>query len=161
MFVLRLINKSLAVYGVVNLTKKMDVNELVILISALGGIEGIKWAIRAWVNRKTDARKEDATADRAEIDNATSVALEWKGLYEKKESKVNELNGKIDRLYVQIEEGRERNRQIQAENFQLQLRVQALEFIKCNKALTCIDRDPPNEYIKKVTNLKLKEDESK
>ena len=41
----------------------MNVNDWVILITALGGIEGIKQLLKWWVSRKTDARKEDASAD--------------------------------------------------------------------------------------------------
>ena len=39
------------------------------VIGALGGFEAIKWAVSTWINRKTNARKEDAAADSMEIDN--------------------------------------------------------------------------------------------
>jgi hypothetical protein len=32
-----------------------------------------------------------------------------------------------------------------------------LEFLKCNNALKCLDRDPPNEFIKKATSNQKEE----
>ena len=40
----------------------MGINELLALIGALGGLEAIKWVVNFYVNRKTNARKEDAAA---------------------------------------------------------------------------------------------------
>ena len=41
----------------------MDMNDWVMLVTALGGIEGIKQLIKWWMSRKTNARIEDAHAD--------------------------------------------------------------------------------------------------
>ena len=41
----------------------MGVNDWVMLVTALGGIEGIKQLIKWWMSRKTNARIEDAHAD--------------------------------------------------------------------------------------------------
>ena len=41
----------------------VDLNTILAIIGAMGGIEGIKWGIRAWMNRKTNARIADAQAD--------------------------------------------------------------------------------------------------
>ena len=41
----------------------MTVNDWVILITALGGIEGIKQFLKWWMSRRTNARIEDAHAD--------------------------------------------------------------------------------------------------
>ena len=49
-------------------------------------------------------RKEEAAARKAEADNITSYAAEWKELYEKKENKVHELDAKIDQLYAEKNE---------------------------------------------------------
>ena len=40
----------------------MDMNDWVMLVTALGGIEGIKQLIKWWMSRKTNARIEDAHA---------------------------------------------------------------------------------------------------
>ena len=47
------------------------------------------------------AQKEEAIARKAETDNITSYAAEWKELYEKKEAKVQEQDKKIDQLYAE------------------------------------------------------------
>ena len=41
----------------------MGLNEWLALIGALGGFEAIKWIVNFYVNRRTNARKEDATAE--------------------------------------------------------------------------------------------------
>lgn len=46
----------------------MDVTTILTIIGALGGFEGAKWAITSFVNRKTNARKEEAEADSVEFD---------------------------------------------------------------------------------------------
>lgn len=102
-------------------------------------------------------RKEAAVAKKAEAENITQYAAEWKELYEKKEAKVHELDEKIDQLYLEKQEDRKRMRELLDKNTQLELKNQALEFIKCNNALKCLDRDPPNEFIKKVTSNKEEE----
>lgn len=56
----------------------VDLNTVLAVIGAMGGVEGIKWGIRAWVNRKTDARKEDAAADALEITNEKIKSAGWR-----------------------------------------------------------------------------------
>ncbi len=103
-------------------------------------------------------RKEAAAAKKAEADNITQYAAEWKKCYEEEREVEDTLNKKIDQLYVEKEEDRKRIRELQEENFKLKLGKQALEFIRCNNALKCVDRDPPNEFIKKAVG-KTKEEE--
>ena len=49
----------------------MGINEIaatvVGIIGALGGFEALKWAVKTFLNRKTDARIEDAHADGEEF----------------------------------------------------------------------------------------------
>ena len=47
----------------------MGINELLALIGAMGGLEAVKWVVNFYVNRKTNARKEDVAADAAENEN--------------------------------------------------------------------------------------------
>ena len=41
----------------------MGLNDWFTIIGALGGLEAIKWIVNFYVKRKTNARKEDASAD--------------------------------------------------------------------------------------------------
>lgn len=104
-------------------------------------------------------RKEAAAAKKAEADNITQYAAEWKKCYEEEREVEDTLNKKIDQLYVEKEDDRKRIRELQEENFKLKLDKQALEFIRCNNALKCIDRDPPNEFIKKAVSKTKEESE--
>nr|DAT14675.1 MAG TPA: holin [Caudoviricetes sp.] len=47
----------------------MELNDWLTILGALGGFEAIKWMVNFYVNRKTNARKEDAVADAAENEN--------------------------------------------------------------------------------------------
>ena len=69
-------------------------------------------------------RREAAQAEKAEADNISQYAAEWKELYEKKEAKVHELDTKIDQLYLEKNEDRERIREVRG----------------------CKDRKPPSDY---------------
>lgn len=90
-------------------------------------------------------RKEEASARKAEADNITSYAAEWKELYEKKEAKVQELDAKIDSLYVKINEERERNRELMEKNTALEVEKQKLEVKRCD-VRGCTQRQPPSDY---------------
>ena len=45
----------------------MGLNDWLAIIGALGGLEAIKWGVNFYMNRKTNARIEDANADSAEF----------------------------------------------------------------------------------------------
>lgn len=90
-------------------------------------------------------RKAVAEARKAEADNITTYAAEWKELYEKKEKKVIELDAKIDSLYVQINDDRQRIRELMEKNTKLELANLRLEVTKCLKR-NCMERTPPSDY---------------
>ncbi len=90
-------------------------------------------------------RKEEASARKAEADNITSYAAEWKELYEKKEAKVQELDAKIDSLYVKINEEREHNRELMEKNTALEVEKLKLEVKRCD-VRGCSNRQPPTDY---------------
>ena len=123
----------------------MELNDWVILITALGGIEGVKQLLKWFFNRRYEQRREDASADRAEDENIKSYAAEWKELYEKKEKKVTELDAKIDQLYAEKNEDRIRIRELMQKNQELELKNQSLDILKCKKR-GCPDREPPSDY---------------
>lgn len=90
-------------------------------------------------------RKADAEARKAEADNITTYAAEWKELYEKKEKKVAELDAKIDLLYEHISKDRERISELTEKNTALELKNQMLEVKKCD-VRACSGRIPPSDY---------------
>lgn len=98
-----------------------------------------------WGYWEYNKRKAAAEAKKAEADNITQYAAEWKELYEKKERRVGELDAKIDSLYEKIDEYRGRVRELTEKNTELMIKNNALEFRKCNKH-GCSDREPPSEF---------------
>lgn len=44
-------------------------NYIIAIISAIGGLEAIKWTVQIWMNRKTEKRKQAAEAAAVEIEN--------------------------------------------------------------------------------------------
>lgn len=71
----------------------MDMNDWVMLVTALGGIEGIKQLIKWWMSRKTNARIEDAHAD----------VEEFKALREYNEFLQKQLSEKEQRFVEQTD----------------------------------------------------------
>lgn len=90
------------------------------------------------------AKQDEAAARAAEEDNITSYAAEWKDLYEKKEARV-------EKLEAQVDEDRQRIRELMEENTRLKL--DGVTY-RCEK-LDCGVRIPPNAYTPK--NYKWKE----
>ena len=48
-------------------------NDWLTIIGALGGLEAIKWIVNFFVNHRTNARKENASADGLEMQNLLIV----------------------------------------------------------------------------------------
>ena len=130
------------------------------IITIIGGIVAtiLLPLISAFQFYDSKKRKEAAAAKKAEAENITQYAAEWKKCYEEERKVEDMLNKKIDQLYQEKETDRTRIRELQDENSKLKLDKQALEFIRCNTALKCIDREPPNEFIKKAINKNREED---
>lgn len=113
----------------------VDLNTILAIIGAMGGIEGIKWGIREWANRKTNARIADAQAD----------VEEFKALREYNEFLQKQLSEK-EELFV---EQTGRLRQVQDELFTLKesysdVKIE-LALKRCEKK-KCGDREPQNGY---------------
>lgn len=117
------------------------------IVAMIGGIVAtiLLPLIGAFQFYDSEKRKEAAAAKKAEAENITQYAAEWKELYEKKEAKVHELDTKIDQLYVEKNEDRERIRDLQSKNVKLELENQALNFKKC-EVRGCKERKPPSDY---------------
>ena len=113
----------------------MGMNDLVFLVSALCGIEGMKQLIKRWMSRKTNARIEDAHAD----------VEEFKALREYNEFLQKQLSEKEQRFVEQTD----RLRKAQDELFTLKetnsdLKLE-LALKRCERK-KCGDREPQNGY---------------
>lgn len=117
------------------------------IIAMIGGIVATTLLplIGAFQFYDSKKRKEAASANKAEADNITQYAAEWKKCYEEERKVEEELNRKIDQLYKEKEQDRERIRDLQSKNVKLELENQALNFKKC-EVRGCKERIPPSGY---------------
>lgn len=119
-------------------------NELIQLIGgAVSSIVMPLLGIFLFYNAKE--RKAYAEARKAEMDNLTGYAAEWKELYEQRDSRVCELNQKIDQLYAEKNDDRQRIRELQEKVSALTQENQVLRFKEC-QVRGCKDRMPPSDY---------------
>lgn len=119
----------------------VDLNTILAIIGAMGGGEGIKWAIRAWVNRATDARKEDAAADAMEIDNE-KTQVSWL------EERITQRDLKIDALYVELRQEQSAKLEEVHRRYQVELALKDAEHNRCDMSDgDCSRRIPPRRKI--------------
>nr|WP_308758027.1 hypothetical protein [uncultured Bacteroides sp.] len=123
----------------------MDINELLALIGALGGIKAIEWVVNFFVNRKTNARKEDASADAAEIQNLLNVISNLSGQLDKSDARMTSRDGKVDFLYSENNKLKAEKLALIKKNYELELRLKEAEIKKCD-VRGCSNRQPPSDY---------------
>lgn len=123
----------------------MEIETVITIIGAMGGIEGIKWGIRSWVNRKTDARKEDASADGMEIQNLLSVISNLSGQLDKADTRMASRDGKVDFLYSENNKLRAENLGLIKRMHELELQLREAEVKRCD-VRGCTSRVPSSDY---------------
>ena len=69
-------------------------------ITAIGGLEAIKWLVRLVTYRKMDARKEEASVSCIEEENRRKK-VDWL------EERLEQRDGKIDGLYAELRKEQE------------------------------------------------------
>lgn len=120
---------------------KIELTDILTIVGTMGGIEGIKWAIRAWVNRKTDARKEDAAADALEIDNE-KTQVSWL------EDRITQRDLKIDALYVELRQEQSAKLDEIYKRHEAELALKDAENNRCDMSDgDCSRRIPPRRKI--------------
>lgn len=113
----------------------MGLDNVLTIIGAMGGFEAAKWAVNFFVNRKTNARIEDAHAD----------VEEFKALREYNEFLQKQLSEKEERFVEQTARLRKAQDELFAlkedhSNLKLELAMKRCERKKCG------DREPQNGY---------------
>lgn len=112
----------------------MELNDWLTILGALGGLEAIKWIVNFYVNRKTDARKEDA----AENENERKQVA-WL------EERIAQRDTKIDAIYVELRQEQAEKLQLIHDKHELELRLKESEIKKCD-VRGCSNRQPPSDY---------------
>ena len=116
----------------------MELNDWLTILGALGGLEAIKWVVNFYVNRKTDARKEDAAADAVENENERKQVA-WL------EARITQRDTKIDAIYVELRQEQAEKLQLIHDKHELELRLKESEIKKCD-VRGCSNRQPPSDY---------------
>lgn len=122
----------------------MDFQQIVSIISSLVSSVALP-LFGVFIFYDSKKRKANAEARRAELDNLTLYADEWKALYEQRDKRVDELNVKIDQLYKEKEDDRQRIRELQEKNTTLALENTSLRIKEC-QVKGCKNRIPPSDY---------------
>lgn len=123
----------------------MELNDWLAILGALGGIEAIKWCVNFYVNRKTNARKEDASADSMEIQNLLNIINAQSSQIDNQEKRMTARDGKVDFLYSENNKLRSENLDLIREKHELELRLKEAEIKKCD-VRGCTNRQPPSDY---------------
>lgn len=123
----------------------MELNDWLAIIGTLGGFEAIRWGITFWANRKTNARKEDASADGMEIQNLLNVISNLSGQLDKAEARTSSRDGKVDFLYSENNKLKAEKLELVKQIYELELRLKEAELKKCD-VRGCANRQPPSDY---------------
>lgn len=116
----------------------MQMTTLLAFITAMGGLEAVKWAIRFITCRKTDARKEQASVVSLEEENRRKK-VDWL------EERLAQRDEKIDGLYDELHKEQADKLVWINRCHEVELRQKELEIKKC-EVRGCAGRIPPSEY---------------
>lgn len=116
----------------------MELNDWLTILGALGGFEAIKWMVNFYVNRKTDARKEDASADSMEDENERKQ-VDWL------EKRLAERDAKIDAIYVELRQEQAAHLDEIHKRHETELKLKESDMKRC-EVRKCLEREPQTGY---------------
>lgn len=116
----------------------MGLNEWLTILGAVGGSSTITWLITFWVNRKTNARKEDAAADSMENENERKQ-VDWL------EKRLAERDTKIDTIYIELRQVQTSLMEEVHSHHETELKLKVAEMKRCD-VRGCQNRIPPSDY---------------
>ena len=123
----------------------MGLNDWLAIVGAIGGSSTITWLITFWVNRKTNARKEDASADGMEIQNLLNIINAQSSQIDNQEKRMATRDAKVDFLYSENNKLRSEQLELIKDRHELELRLKEAEIKKCD-VRGCANRQPPSDY---------------
>ena len=123
----------------------MGENEWLAILGSIGGLEAIRWGVTFWVNRKTNARKEDASADGMEIQNLLNIINAQSTQIDNQEKRMAVRDSKVDFLYLENNKLRSEQLELIKDRHELELRLKEAEIKKCD-VRGCANRQPPSDY---------------
>jgi hypothetical protein len=116
----------------------MQITTILAFITAMGGLEAVKWAVRYITCRKTEARKEEASVSGLEEENRRKK-VDWL------EERLTLRDEKIDGLYAELRKEQEDKIDWIHKCHEVELVQKELEVKKC-EFRGCAQRIPPSDY---------------
>lgn len=116
----------------------MGLNDWLAIMGTLGGLEAVKWIVNFYVNRRTNARKEDASADAMENENERKQ-IAWL------EERIAQRDAKIDTIYIELRQEQAVHLEDIHKKHELELKLKEAEIKKCD-VRGCPRRQPPSDY---------------
>lgn len=120
----------------------MELNEWLAIIGALGGFEALKWIANFYVNRNTNARKEDAAAGAVEIQNLLTIIDSLNKQIERLEKDLVGRNSKVDFLYGELRKSEEKALEGISKLHSAELQLKETALSRCD-LWECMKRIPP------------------
>lgn len=121
------------------------INDIVLLIGALGGWEALKWLLNSLLYRKTNARKEDASADAAEIENLLNVINTLTNQLENADKRTKERDTKVDYVYGELRREQSEKLELIREKHSTEINLKEAQIRRCD-VRKCANRLPPSEF---------------
>lgn len=116
----------------------MDTADMLAIIGAVGGVQGLLQLLQWWFSRKATLRQGNAAAQAAENEN-NRKQVEWL------EKRIAERDTKIDGLYAELRQEQAARLEEIHRRHEVELRLAEAEVRKCLKR-RCSDREPPSDY---------------
>lgn len=116
----------------------METTDLLTLIGAVGGIQGIIELIKWWRGRKLRDRKDIADVEASENENRRKQ-IDWL------EARLADRDTKIDRIYAELRAEQAKRLDEVHRRHEVELQLKELEVKKCN-IRGCGERMPPSDY---------------
>ena len=116
----------------------MQITTILAFITAIGGLEAIKWMVRCITCRKTDARREEATVCSLEEENRRKK-VDWL------EERLTQRDEKIDGLYAELRKEQEDKINWIHKCHEVELIQKEFEVKRC-EIRGCTKRIPPSDY---------------
>ena len=116
----------------------MQLTTIMAFITALGGLEAIKWLVRFVTFRKMDVRKEEASINSLEAENRRKT-VDW--FEERLEQREEKING----LYAELRKEQEEKIGWMIRCHEVELIQKESEIKKCD-IRGCVKRIPPSDY---------------
>jgi len=130
----------------------MELTDILTILGALGGFEAIRWTITFLVNRRTNARKEAASATSVEITNLLTII----DLLKQENARISvekiKRDEKVDALYIELRSEQSDKARVIQEKHAVELERNEALFNRC-EIFDCLLRIPP-----RGSHNKLKEE---